>query len=254
MATVMTSQSPPPTILVYCILLIIGSWLFVQGITSLCRNICISTLNVLHSVVAAVHSQLAEVKIGPNVVSIEGSPFFAVSTESPLGAVREGGFCIPPHQAMQYRCVSFTAPHLNTVLRALLTAAGFTNHQSLLDSITTVVTSLPLADLVYLRVTPKMLQEVVNLATKHQDMLMNTGSLTSLYTDNADYLRVYSETYLQKRTEEVPASSEVSNNILCCVGSSNVQIVQISALFVNLPLLFHTGNCYRICQIMTKVL
>jgi dynein heavy chain len=185
-----------------------GSWLFVQGIDSLHQDVCISTLSVLHTLASAICSHMAEVEVGSYSVSVEGSPFFAVSTECPLGTRSKRGFCIPTHQAMQYRCVSCSVPSYKAVLVALLTAAGFTNQIPLLDSITALISSLSSINL-DLHITPKMLQELINLATKHQDMLINTGSLTSLYTDTADYLRVYSETYLQKRIEEAPSGTEV---------------------------------------------
>ena len=192
----------------YHLYLIAGSWLFVQGIDSLHQDVYISTLSVLHTLASAICSHMAEVEVGSYSVSVEGSPFFAVSTECPLGTRSKRGFCIPTHQAMQYRCVSCSVPSYKAVLVALLTAAGFTNQIPLLDSITALISSLSSINL-DLHITPKMLQELINLATKHQDMLINTGSLTSLYTDTADYLRVYSETYLQKRIEEAPSGTEV---------------------------------------------
>nr|WAQ15579.1 axonemal dynein heavy chain E [Halisarca dujardinii] len=186
-----------------------GSWLFVQGVDALPREVCSSTLSILHAMASAISDKMFEVQLGTNPVSIKGSPFFALSTESPLCPGTAGeGFSIPAQQALHYRCLTCEEPSYKAVVGAILAAAGLTHQGPMMDSITSLAASLAGAGL-RVHFTPRMLLDVVNLATKHQDTFANTGSLTSLYTDTADYLRVYSETYLQKRVEEVPNAYEI---------------------------------------------
>ena len=165
-----------------------------------------ASLYMFHSISDALRRKKSEVTLGSNVTALSShlSPFFSLSVSATTASNPLGSFCkVPPYIVHSFRLVSLHRPKLEDLLPAIFTSMGFSYSNILAENVLKVVDKMPLIKGKTPVISQTILTDVIGLASKHQEMLANTGSLSSLYTDTADYLRAYSEAYLQKRVEDV---------------------------------------------------
>lgn len=182
-----------------------------QGFDSLPESTAYSAMSRFCIIMDAMRKKLSTICLEEESISVAGTQFYCLFVDAP----RDSPECFfsraPPHLATQYRCIGFTPPDLKILIPAFLLGSGFSHTQKLTSDVYSVVSALPPLKNHQLTVTTGMLNGVINLAAKHKEVLVTSGSLTTLYTDTADYLHVGSEAYLQRNVDYL-GTIEVGRN------------------------------------------
>lgn len=189
--------------------LIAGIWICVQGFDSLPENIAYSAMSHLCAIMDATRNKLSTIYFEKESVTLAGTQFYCLLVD----ARNDSPGCFfspaPLHLATQYRCIGFDPPNLKFLLPGFLLGAGFSHTQKLATDVYSVISTLPPLKDHPLTVTTGMLGGIFSLAARHKEVLLASGSLTSLYTDTADYLHVCSETYLQRKVDDLGISGPI---------------------------------------------
>ena len=194
-----------------------------QGFDSLPESIAYSAMSHLSAIMIATRNRLSTVYFEKKPVTVAGTPFYCLLVDARNDS--QGCFFSPAplHLATQYRCIGFDPPNLKFLLPGFLLGAGFSHTQKLATDVYSVISALPPLKDHPFTVTTSMLGGIFSLAAKHKEVLLASGSLTSLYTDTADLL-VSSETYLQRKVDDLGVSGQVQ------VGTSTMSLISDAML------------------------
>lgn len=183
--------------------LLAGIWICLQGFDSLPESIAYSAMSHLCTIMDAMRRKLSTICFEKESVTVAGTQFYCLLVGAQRDSPEHFFSGAPLHLATQYRCIGFNPPNLKFLVPAFLLGCGFTHTQKLTSDVYSVVTALPPLKNRPLTVTTGMLSGIINLAAKHKEVLVTSGSLTALYADTADSLHVGSETYLPRNMDDL---------------------------------------------------
>ena len=177
-----------------------------QGFDSLLESIAYSAVSLLCTVMNAMRKKLSTICFQEESLAVADTQFYCllVNTQSYTPECFFSQALL--HLATKYSCIDFNQSNLKFLLPAFLLGSGFTHTQKLTSDDYSVVTALPPLETHPLTVTTGMLGGIINLAAKHKEVLVTSGSLTTLYASAADSLHVGSETNLHRNTEGLGAT------------------------------------------------
>ena len=191
-----------------------------QGFDSLPESIAYSAVSLLCTVMDAMRKKLSTICFQKESVAVADTQFYCLLVDTQSYTPECFFSQAPLHLATQYRCINFNRPNLKFLLPALLLGSGFTHAQKLTSDVYSVVTALPPLKTHPLTVTTGILGGIINLAAKHKEVLITSGSLTTLYAGAVDSLHVGSETNLHRNMEGLGATEvRITGANVKCLGS-----------------------------------